>query len=407
VDTVACAPWLDRGRAYAWLRILTVVSVLGCIGWVGLSRNGLDSTGKPLGTDFVAFWSAARVLVDGGAATDIYDQGRNAAQQAAVFGPDVGYAVFPYPPIFLLICAPFGLLPYLLALAAWVSITGYAYVRALQGWLGRRSATTVAALAFPAVLINLAHGQTAFLATALFATGTGLLGRRDVLAGVCLGALAFKPHLGLLIPVALLAARNWRAFGGATLSAVSLATVSALVFGLDSWRTYPDLLAIMKALVESGALAPGKIQTVFAALRLWSAPLPIAYGGHAAVALAAAVAVGWFAWSRPKSTALGPVLVGGTLLMSPYMFDYDLVLCAIPLAWLLSEGTEHGFRRWEKMVMLATYVLPLVARLAAVQANFPLSPFVLTALFVIILRRAVCGSYSALEGPALARAPSS
>lgn len=386
---VADMAWLDSGRARAWLTILGLVSLGVAIAWVAPSRGGLDMTGKPLGTDFVAFWSAARVLLEAGTAVEIYDQTRHAAAQAAAFGGgDVGYAPFPYPPSFLLLCAPLGLLPYLPALAAFLGATGYAYLRAVRGWLGARGAPILAALAFPAVVINLAHGQTAFLAAALFGAGGLLLGRRDLLAGLCLGALAFKPHLGILIPVVLVASRNWRAFLGATLSSVGLAAASVAAFGVEAWAAYPQALSTMKAVVESGALETGKIQTVFAALRLWSVPVPAAYAGQLAVGVVVALAVAWFAWTRPRASAQGAVLVAGTVLMSPYMLDYDLVLCAIPLAWLLSQGIAGGFRRWEKAAMLAAYVLPLVARPLAVQAHLPLSPFVLVALFAVVLRRA-------------------
>jgi alpha-1,2-mannosyltransferase len=144
----------------------------------------------------------------------------------------------------------------------------------------------------------------------------------------------------------------------------------------------------MKAVVESGALDAGKVQTVFAALRVWEVPLSAAYAAQALVALVVAATVGWLGWTRPRSAALGPALVAGTLLMSPYMLDYDLVLCAIPLAWLLSQGIATGFRRWEKAVMLTAYVLPLVARLLASQAHLPLAPLVLMALFALVVRRA-------------------
>ena len=201
----------------------------------------------------------------------------------------------------------------------------------------------------------------------------------------------FKPHLGLLIPLVLLASRNWRAFAGAAASAVGLSLASAAIFGLDAWRAYPEQLAMMRAVVEQRLLDPGKVQTVFAALHGWGAPLALAYGAQAATALAVTATAAAFAWRHPRSAALGPMLIAATLLVSPYLLDYDLLLAAIPLAWLFAQGGENGFRRWEKAVMLGAYILPLVARLLATGLRAPIAPVVLAALLIIVVRRGLSG----------------
>lgn len=379
-------PWLDAGRASAWLRILAVMSLLVVVGWIALSRGGVDPSGKPLGTDFLCFWGASRLVLEGAPASAVYDAARLGAVEAARF-PGSDFTAFPYPPGFLLICLPLGLLPYLAALAAWLGATGLAYWRVARAWLGQARGLALPVLAFPAVLINAGHGQNGFLTAALFGGGTLLLRRRPLVAGLCLGLLAFKPHLGLLIPIALLASRNWRAFAGAVAGVLVLGVASALVFGLDAWRAYPAALAAMRLNVEQGLLAPEKLQTLFATLRLWGAPLPAAYAAQALLAAAAAVAVGLFAWRRPDSPALGPVLIAASLVASPYLLDYDLVLAAVPLAWLLADSQAGGFQRGDKAVMLAAYLLPLVSRLLALNAGLALGPFVLAALFAVTLRR--------------------
>lgn len=392
--------WLHAARATAWLRVLAVMSAVITVAWIALARGGLDITGKPLGVDFVAYWTAARLVLEGASATTVYQAAPLGALQTATFGgADVGYAPFPYPPSFLLICLPLGGLPYLGALAAWMSVTGYAYWRVARAWLGRSAGLALPALAFPAVLINLGNGQNAFLTTALFGAGALLLGRRDVAAGLLLGALAFKPHLGVLIPVALLASRNWRAFAGAAASSVGLTLISAAVFGLEAWRAYPAQLEMMRAVVEQGALSPAKLQSVFGALLLWRAPLAMAYLAQAACALVAVAVVGVFAWRRPRSPALGPVLIAATLLTGPYLLDYDLLLAAVPLAWLFARGRDYGFRRWEKLVLLAAFVLPLVSRIATTTLHLPLAPAVLAALLLMVVRRGADASELSRPAP--------
>ena len=80
-------------------------------------------------------------------------------------------------------------------------------------------------------------------------------------------------------------------------------------------------------------------------------------------------------------------MVTAALLASPYLLDYDLVLLAIPLAWMAREGVRTGFRPWEKLALLAGFVLPVVSRTIASGLGLPLAPLVIGALFVLVLRR--------------------
>src|SRR5579863_7622199 len=150
------ADWLTRERAAAYCRIIFAVTFGLALLWIALSRGGVDSTGKPLGTDFVSFWTASKIAL-GGRPAEVYDIAVHQAEQAALFSRDVGYSAFFYPPPFLLICLPLATLPYLWSLAAWLAVTGFAYWRVVSAWLGERFGT-LPILAFPAVLSNLGHG---------------------------------------------------------------------------------------------------------------------------------------------------------------------------------------------------------------------------------------------------------
>ena len=117
-----CA-WLDAERARAYARILLAVTLAGAIGWMALSSGGLDREGKPIGTDFVGFYAASRLALDGQPAL-AYDVGAHWAAQKALFGPELGYTAFFYPPPALLISLPLALAPYFGSLAAWLAATG-------------------------------------------------------------------------------------------------------------------------------------------------------------------------------------------------------------------------------------------------------------------------------------------
>src|SRR4051812_38838111 len=106
------APWLHAARARAWSHVLLATSLILALGWILWSHAGLDATGKALGTDFVSFWAAGRLAAEGQPAAAAYDPLRHGAvEHLAVRGAWPGYTPFPYPPSFLLICLPFGLLP--------------------------------------------------------------------------------------------------------------------------------------------------------------------------------------------------------------------------------------------------------------------------------------------------------
>jgi hypothetical protein len=379
------ADWLtsERARAYGWMLLGAAVVMLAA--WIALSSSGLDPRGRALGADFASFWSAARLTLSGMPAS-AYDVAAHHAEETSIFGRDTGYAAFFYPPIFLLICAPLGLLPYFAALAAWLLATASAYLRVARDWLGDRFGV-MPILAFPAVLMNVINGQNGFLSAALFGGGALWLNARPVLAGVCLGALAYKPQLGLIIPVALALAGRWKTFAAAATTVLALAAVSLGLFGVAAWQGFLADSAVARASLEQRLVGDAKMQSAFAAVRLWSGPLWLAYGAQALTALAAVTGLAWLQRRAPRSGAEGPAMVLAALLSSPFLLDYDLILLAIPLAWMLRQGARTGFLDWEKTVMAAAFVLPLVSRALATLARIPLAPFVTAALFLVLLRR--------------------
>jgi hypothetical protein len=73
--------------------------------------------------------------------------------------------------------------------------------------------------------------------------------------------------------------------------------------------------------------------------------------------------------------------------VSPFLLDYDLILLAIPLAWLTAQGLDSGFRPWEKTFLAAGFVLPAVSRNIATVTGAPIGPIVVLAVFWFLLRR--------------------
>jgi hypothetical protein len=391
--TLRDARWLSHVRVTIYTRLLFAMSLVGVIAWIGLSRGGLDREGKPLGTDFLSFWAAARLALAGHPAL-AYDVASHAAAQRAAFGgAPLGYAAFFYPPLYLLVCLPLGLAPYFVALAAWLATTAGACwlaIRRLLGPAGR--GLNLAMLAFPGVLTTLGHGQNAFLTTALFALGVTCLDRRPILAGVFVGLLAFKPHLGLLIPLALIASGRWTTVVAAAATVLAFALAALVAFGVATWRGFLAVSPLARAALEQGLVGFEKMPSVFAATRLLGGGVWLAYGLQALAAGAAGlvvVHVARRAHGPGRGLALGATLAAASLLASPFLLDYDLMLLAIPLAWLAREGRQGGFRPWEKTALFVAFVLPLAARLAAQRLDVPLGPPVVCALLWVVARRAL------------------
>src|SRR5262249_1476559 len=164
-----------------------------------------DGDGQAIATDFVNVWAAGRQALDGHAAA-VYDvAAHKAAEDAALGHRFEGEYPWIYPPPFLFVAALLALIPFGPAFALWVFGPFPAYVAAVRAIIGQRVGILLAC-AYPGVLSNAMVGQNGFLTAALLGGFLVTMQRRPWLAGTLLGLLSFKPHLGLLIPLALIAA---------------------------------------------------------------------------------------------------------------------------------------------------------------------------------------------------------
>lgn len=388
------AAWLGQGRALAWIRILAVMSVLAASGLLVLTHGGRlpDPWGRPLGPDFSSFWTAARLALAGnpGAAWDPTAHG--AAQRASFpvaggFRP-VYYAFF-YPPPFMLICLPFGLLPYGLALVAWVGLSGAAFLAGLRAMLPHGWPALLAGIGFPAFMLNAMSGQNGALSAGLFAAAAVRLERRPWLAGMCLGSLCYKPHLALLVGPALLFARRWRALAGAAAAVVLLCLGSLLALGADAWRDFLADRVLATITLEQGLVAYSKMSSSFAGLRLLGASSTLAWVVQAVSTLVALAAVVAVAWRRPGGAAEMAATAAGACLATPFLLYYDLTVLAVPLAWVAAEAARDGFLAWERLVLAVGYLLGLLSFALASGLGLPVAPLAVAALLAVVSRRAL------------------
>jgi arabinofuranan 3-O-arabinosyltransferase len=347
-----------------------------------------DGNGRPLGDDFVNYWSGA-FLASHGRAAEVYDPAAFHAFEQSVVGPQLGAFHYSYPPVLLVLTAPLALLPYVPALAAWLVASWYAFYRALRLAMPGGGALLFA-LAAPAVFINTIAGQNGTWTAALLGGGLGLLERRPLLAGTFLGLLIYKPQLGLLIPVALLAGRNWRALAGASVSAGALLAVSALWFGPDVWGEYlRHLAALRQMILEDGTGVWHRMVSVFVAARRLGASVEAAYLAQGIAGALACAAVAWV-WFRDTQACIKyAVLVLGTCLATPYLQDYDLVFGALVVAWLwqcpVAEKSERALQVSAGLLL----VLPLVAAALGKMTGLAFGPLFILLAFIVALQMSV------------------
>mgnify|MGYP003582612519 CR=1 FL=1 len=380
------AKWLAPEAARIYRMMLALLLTGSIIGWIVFSRMGLDPFGKPLGTDFLSFWTASQLALGGNSAAP-YDPALHNAAQLAQFNAGQGYAAFFYPPPYLLLCLPLALLPYLPSLALWLALTGAAYARVVFLLLDRCRNWWLTLLAFPAILMNMGHGQNAFLTAALMGGGLMLLPKRPWIAGALFGCLVIKPHLALLVPIALAARGEWRAFMAAGLTAALLCLLSLVVLGPQGWAAFVANAPLARHTLEAGLVDPAKMVSTFAAVRVLGGSVALGYAIQAVATLGVIATLILMARARLAPAAQNAALAAGAMLATPFVLDYDLSWLAIPLAFAFVEARRTGFLPYEKVILAAAFVLPLFARSLALAAHLPIAPLVLAALFWAVIQR--------------------
>ena len=336
--------------------------------------------------DFVSFY-AAGVLAREGRPAAAYDPGAHGAAEAAETGPGRTYQFFYYPPPFLLLCSVLPILPYDWSLAAFDAATLVLLLASLRPMCGSSwRAWLLPMLAFAPSYWTAGLGQNAFLSAALLANATRLVDRRPALAGTLFGALCYKPHLGLLVPLALAAGGRWRAFAAAAGTLLVLVGASWLAFGTQIWVAYVRSFAGSGDTYASGRIAFAGMVTPFAAARLAGLTVGGAYAvqGAATVLAATVVAV---AWRSGASLAVrSAALLAGTALAVPVLLVYDQMTCLVAMAWLVREG-EQAPLPWERSVLCGAFLLPLVSVPLGMLWSVPCGPVPALLLLLSCARR--------------------
>jgi arabinofuranan 3-O-arabinosyltransferase len=345
----------------------------------------IDPNGQPIATDFVNVWAAGRQALDG-APQAVYDvAAHKAAEDAALAHGFAGDYPWIYPPTFLLAAVGLALLPFIPAQLIWIGLTFPAYVAAVRGVIGHRIGIFLAC-AYPGIVANAMVGQNGFATAALLGGALVYLERRPVLAGCLIGLLSFKPHLGVLLPFVLIAGGYWRVLAAASVVTALLLAASWWAFGGATWDAFLHALPVAsQASLTQGRADWAKLQSAFGLVRMMGGAEGLAWAVQAALASVVAIALLAMWRGRLPFEIKAAALVTGTLLTTPYIFLYDQVALAIPIAFLLRLRASTGELRGEMLALAGACLL--IAVFPFVKAPVGLAAVLVVGL--MIARRAL------------------
>ncbi len=374
---------VDRERVRNYSIAFLVLGVVASVGNVALGKGLRVYTGNALFPDFLAHWTAGRLLLDGELA-HLYDADFQARMQWAITGAGDDVSWFVGPPFTAVLYVPLAALPFAVAGVLWTLISVAAIAASivlLRPLLPRLSrdwvVVVLAVLASQPVLEVIGAGQDSALSMLVWAAGLRLLvSGRDALAGGVFGLGLIKPQLVALAPPTFLVQRRWPAFASWAAVAVLAAVSSVAVVGIDGIRTW---IATLTSQRYDEQVNLGQAWKQMSASALLVSVVPPSWGDAAQtvglVVCAALVLVFLVvAWRAPRAAWLDVWTLAAltTVVASPHLLVYDL-LVAVPAVLVLLD--RHPSRR-VRLALLAVFVLTYlnpILHLVALKVSWPLT----------------------------------
>jgi alpha-1,2-mannosyltransferase len=221
---------------------------------------------------------------------------------------------------------------------------------------------------------------------------------RPVLAGICLGLLAIKPQMGLLMPFALMASGQWRIVAAAATTVLALIVLSTLWLGAAIWTDYLRMSLLFGHFIGSGYPQIWQL-AISPYVSLQGTGMPAALAGFFQVAVTAAVLTAviqafwrWNANQQEFGKQDGRLdlrfglLAAGTLLTTPYSLSYDTPLLMLSIIPLLARSWRDGWNGIELATLAALLISPY-AQFFAVRWHVPFAFLALLLWFGVLYRR--------------------
>jgi alpha-1,2-mannosyltransferase len=360
-----------RRELFFKLALAFGVVVVGLeIGYLVTAPFPYDHVKYMIGRDFVNAWVGAKLALSGDPAShfgvDAYNQ-----LLSQYFGANYPTHIWSYPPHLLLFSWPLALLPYMTSYVLYCAFGLIVYVLVVSEG-SRRHEHLLLLLIAPAVTANIWTGQNGFLVTALLVGGLIQLDRRPILAGVLFGILTIKPQLGLLLPIMLVLTGRWRTIFAAIATVVVLFAATSFVFGFKVWTAY-----IQDAMPAQRALLLDRVHnymvhmpTAFMNARIAGLSVAACFAIQAVFSVLTLAAVVWTFWRKRDPMLSNALLVTAVFTVSPYAFNYDMVLFSWVIIKLMDRNDNDA---WDYGLMLAVWAIPFMTVAMGITNVMPFS----------------------------------
>ncbi len=337
-------------RLANWIRDRLVFAYVlaGCIWavWIGsviLGGGTFDAIGLLFAGDHIAFYTPARLILEGKPGELYHYEFTSQYQQALFPGKYNSANLFRNPPFYALLYVPTAKLPYAVSAGFW-NVVGLAGLVLGIRWLGvdRPWRVTVWALAFLPVYTVMSYGQNSLLSFAVFAGCYRLLADgRPFRAGLVAGLLCFKPTLliGLVVWGLLDIRRLWPAALGVVVTAVVLVAGSYAIVP-EAWDAY---LRNLRDLAAYNGFDQWKAHTVWVFWHLLLPDFPRTVQVLTWIVTLLGLVEFYRVW-RVRGGEL-PVMFGAavaiTLWATPHAMIYEWSLAVIPAALWWHADRQH------------------------------------------------------------------
>ncbi|MEZ5870877.1 MAG: glycosyltransferase family 87 protein [Nitratireductor sp.] len=346
----------------------------------------LDGQGYILGRDFLNTWHYGLAAWNGEAMTYYSVWDYNAVLDRLIPGHDYPDQNWSYPPHYMLLAAPLGLMGYNCALAVFTLIGLFGWWKVVVQPFAETE-NRVALFTMPTLTVYLLCGQVSALITVALVVIYRSLDNRPILAGLILALLTVKPQIGLLFPLFLILTGRWRVFLVAAVGTVALIGASLLIHGVEPWRYYlVDGISVQSStLIGSNFVVTGLMPTIFVNAVMAGVPKTAAMAAHGMVALGAMAAMVWTLLKCRDPFLQFASLVAATLIITPYLMSYDTLV----LGWvmLMLAGRSEMTAMQGIVYRFAMVVSPLGVLLA--MSSIPGAPFAIVGVMAWVTQAAM------------------
>ncbi len=340
--------------------------------------------GTPAGGDFINLWSAGRLVLEG-RMEEIYRPDAFMAFQFSFIGAPIGHRIWAYPPHSLFLAVPFALLDYYLSLLVW-SAAGLVVLGLGCRRLGMSVMETAIILLSPATVLCLYYGQTGNLTGGLLLLALSARQGRDLTAIGAAAILTIKPQMGFLLPFFWLSERRWTALIWTSSLVLIILALTVIWTGPTAWIDYVARTLAELSMLERHGTGPfmSMIPSIFMALRIVTGDGDLAIQLHLLVAIPIVVFVLWQLWRLDDPLRRAALVLVSTVIVTPYMHNYDLNLLAI--AALLALRRFPPGQRGEVPVALLVGLLLALPQLVTLfnHGGVPISPLLMLPLLLTI-----------------------